>query len=44
MNRFDLVPTRIANGRHLILRAVPVSRRDRVRRLARRLRLAPAAR
>jgi hypothetical protein len=37
MKRIDLIPTRTRNGRHLILQAVPVSRLERLLRLARRL-------
>jgi hypothetical protein len=44
MNRIDLIPTRTANGRHLVLQARPVTRRERLRRFVRRLVPAPATR
>jgi hypothetical protein len=39
MNRIVLVPTRTADGRHLVLRAVALTPAERLRRLAERLRL-----
>jgi hypothetical protein len=40
MTPFDLIPSITTDGRHVVLRAVPVTRRERLRRLARRLGLA----
>jgi hypothetical protein len=40
MNRFDLIPTRTGDGRHIALNAVPVSRLEQLRRLAARARRA----
>ena len=37
MTRFELVPTPTGDRRRIIFQAVPVSRRERARRLARRL-------
>jgi hypothetical protein len=37
MTRFDLVSTPTPDGRRVILRAVPISRRERLRRLAARI-------
>jgi hypothetical protein len=42
MKRIDLIPTKTRNGRHLMLEAVPVSRLEQLRRLARRLVARPA--
>ena len=44
MTRIDLIPTRTADGRHVVLQARPVSRRERLRRLVRQFVPAPAAR
>ena len=37
MTRFELIPVPTADGRHIVLHAVPVPMRERLRRLARRL-------
>jgi hypothetical protein len=38
MKRFELIPTLTTDGRHIILQALPITPRDRVKRLADRLR------
>jgi hypothetical protein len=38
MTRTELIPTVTTDGRHIILTAVPVTPRERLRRLAERLR------
>ena len=37
MTPFDLIPSITTDGRHIVLRAVPLTRLERLRRLARRL-------
>jgi hypothetical protein len=41
MPRTDLIPTVTTDGRHIILTAVPVTPRERLRRLAEKLRPKP---
>jgi hypothetical protein len=38
MPRIDLIPSVTTDGRHIILRAIPVTPRERIRRLAEKLR------
>jgi hypothetical protein len=38
MPRIDLIPSVTTDGRHIILRALPVTPRERIRRLADKLR------
>jgi hypothetical protein len=38
MKRFELIPTITTDGRHIILQALPVTPRDRAKRLADKLR------
>ena len=41
MPRTELIPTVTTDGRHIILTAIPVTPRDRLRRLADKLRPKP---
>lgn len=43
MRRFDLLPSITRDGRRIVLRAVPVSRVERLRRLLDQLRLRTGA-
>jgi hypothetical protein len=38
MKRFELIPTVTTDGRHIIFQAIPLSPRERAKRLADRLR------
>jgi hypothetical protein len=38
MKRFELIPTITTDGRHIIFQALPVTPRDRAKRLADKLR------
>jgi hypothetical protein len=38
MKRFDLIPTVTTDGRHIILQAIPITPRERAKRLADKLR------
>jgi hypothetical protein len=38
MKRFELIPTITTDGRHIILQAMPVTPRDRAKRLVDKLR------
>ena len=38
MKRFDLIPTVTTDGRHIILQAIPITPRERAKRLASKLR------
>jgi hypothetical protein len=38
MKRFDLIPTVTTDGRHIILQAIPITPRERAKRLAGKLR------
>ena len=44
MKRFELIPTVTTDGRHIILQALPITPRERAKRLADRLRPKRAAR
>ena len=41
MKRFELIPTVTTDGKHIILTAVPVTPRERLRRFAGKLRPKP---
>jgi hypothetical protein len=43
MKRFELIPTVTTDGRHIILQALPITPRERAKRLADRLRPKRAA-